>query len=208
MSCAQHIKNFPDYDFNRDYDMSEIIKLYESIDRPDINKILKIIKKDTLVGFSWIDTPLAQVTLFRSDDTLCAIRIISFKRGQGKQAPTSFNSGKKSFFAEYEMLTQLLKEKVTSGNKKLAITNGNLTQNATFGLGRLSFGSGNSTIKCGIEKLNWSFPTAIFLSSSNSKMKFSATKMKSFSLADFDSHNNVWYGYEENQKMIILSGSK
>jgi hypothetical protein len=208
MSCAQDVKNVPDYDFNRHYDMNEIIKSYESIDRPDVNKILEIIKKDTLIGFSWIDTPIGQVTLFKNENTLCGIRVVSFKRGGDKKAPTSFNSGKESLFAEYEMFTLLLKEKVTSDNKKLVITNGNLSQNATFGLGRLAFGGGNSTIKCGSEKLNWSFPTAISLSSSNSNMKFSATKLKRFSLVDIDSYNDAWYGYEENRKMIILFESK
>jgi hypothetical protein len=203
-SCAQEVKNVPDYDFNRDYDLNDIINFYQKIDRPDVDKVLEIIKKHTIIGFSWIEAPLGQVTLFKSDNAICAIRIINFKRGLDKKAATTFDSGNETFFAEYEMSTQFIKESVTASNEKLKIIRGKLTKNSTFGVGRLAFGGGDFTLMCGNEKLYWSFPTAISIPNNDSKIKFSPTSIKSLNVIDYYNKKNIWYGYEENREMIIL----
>jgi len=203
-SCAQNNKNIPQYDFNQSYDLNQIIKASNGVERPGINKVLEIIKNNTIIGFSWIESPLEQITLIRNNDSLCAIKFTSFKRTHDQKPATTFNSGNESFFAKYEMMTTSLKTNVLDKNIS-KIIQGTLTRKATIGIGRLAFGGGDFFLECGRAKLYWSFPTAVFIMSDDHKTQFSFTSNRNFNQVDFNSKNNNWYGFEENREIIIIN---
>lgn len=204
VSCAPESGYVSDYDFNRKYDINEINNATKDIDRPAIDEVLKSIKENTIIGFSWIDAPLNKITLIRDDSSICAIRFISYGRGGDKESATSFSSGDESFFAEYEIYSTPPSENSSVGNRQVMIHKNKVNKGSTFGIGKLAFGGGNSTIKCGHSKFFWSFPTGVFITEKNKAMKFSPTKLSDFNLVNLESINIIWYGYEENRKMLLI----
>lgn len=203
-SCAPDRVFVPNYDFSRKYDINEINNATKDIDRPPVDEVLNFIKKNTIIGFSWIDAPLNQITLIRDNNSMCAIRFISHGKGGDRESATSFSSGEESFFAEYEIYSISLNENTSIGDRQIIVHKEKVNKFSTFGIGRLAFGGGNSTIKCGESEFFWSFPTGVFIAENNKMMKFSPTKLNDFHLINLQNTKIVWYGYEENRKMLLI----
>lgn len=180
----------------KDYPISE-----DSITRPRIETIERIVKDGYVVGFSWIDSPLNQVVLIRVDDVECAIKFTSFNRGADKKEPTPFNSGDESFFAQYEFLES--KNRIISDKKIKSVE-----RFATVGIGRLSFQKGNTSVRCGNAILQWGYPTAIFMSKDDKDVSLTYSKYTDPIKALKESQNVTWYGYDEHRDWFIVPLNK
>ncbi|MGE0474248.1 MAG: hypothetical protein AB7P17_11500 [Nitrospirales bacterium] len=110
----------------------------------------------------YVSAPKGKFLLIRRGPELCAVRIISYRRGHDAGPRTFFHTGDETTYAEYDWIFQgdgsgdLTKSNVESGHD-------DLSRGAFVGLSfHLSMQLGNFDVECGEWKFWWSFPTAVF----------------------------------------------
>lgn len=164
------------------------------VSRPNVDVVEKIIVKNAIVGFSWVDQPLNKILLIKNGKNNCAIKYLSFSRGNDSKKETAFNSGEESFYGEADFYS----------NSKKKINRLKLKRVQTTGIGKLIlFSHNNNYIFCGNEKLIWEYPTATSLLSDGGDVSLAVTRLDDFNKINFEDRNLEWFKFEEGRKIQI-----
>jgi len=174
----------------------------DDVSRDDIESTLKIIQKNIVVGFSWVDLPLNQILLLRHNENICAIQFNSFTMLNDSEEATSFRSGAETLIASYSKY----EFEEGYGNVELdMITTHEVLSEATYGIGRLTFGGGDKIIECGDGDFYWEFPTGVFLSNGDKDLSFYPLLINDFASFENLPSEMEWFGYDESRTKRIIS---
>ncbi len=168
----------------------------DGIVRPSINEILNVIDKKALIGFSWIDMPLYRVILIKSESELCAVKFLSYQRGNDRREATTFNSGEESFEAEIEMSRTKLVNNNFVGFK--SVDKQKLSTGPAIGIGKISIRDGNSVVQCGSSRILWQYPTALMFFGKDDNTLLAPTKF--MDIKSIKKLPSDWYGFEKDRK--------
>lgn len=174
----------------------------DDISRDDIEHTLEIIQKNIVVGFSWVDLPINQILLLKHKKSICAIQFNSFKRLNDSEEATTFKSSAETLMASYS------KYEFEEGYHNMELDNvtfHELVSEATYGIGRLTFGGGDKKIECGDGDFYWEFPTAVFLSRGNKDLSVYPLLINDFANLEKPPSAIKWIGYEEGRAKKIIN---
>lgn len=165
-----------------------------SVSRPNVEVIEKLVRENTIIGFSWIDIPLNKILLIKNGKNRCAIKYLSASRGEDRKENTPFRSGAESFYGVAELF-ELPSQEV----KKL-----NLRILPSRGIGRwILYSPSRNDFRCGRGKLYWGYPSATTIWSDDKGTSLAATSLEEFEEVNFEDPNLRWFEYEEGRKMIL-----
>ena len=158
------------------------------------------------VSYASAGAPLGRLLLIRKGKDVCAIRFTEFHRGHDGKTPTLYNSGEETQFAEYDWFYQgdgsgnFTKKNVTSGHEKLA-------RKPQLGVGRIAYRiNGNTKVKCGPFKLDWSFPNGVAFypgaTPGDYNIELAPTKWRDVSEIKVNFEYLQWYHYDKDEKRV------
>lgn len=174
----------------------------DDISRDDIEHTLEVIQKNIVIGFSWVDLPINQILLLKHKESICAIQFNSFNRLNDGEEATTFKSSAETLMASYSKYEF---EGVYRNVELDKVTIHELVSEATYGVGRLTFGGGDKKIECGDGDFYWEFPTGVFLSRGNKDLSVYPILINDFVNLDKLPSVIKWIGYEEGRTKKIIN---
>jgi hypothetical protein len=178
----------------------EVERRYESLEQST--------QKNATVTYMNASAPRGRILLIRNGKDTCAIRFTDFHRGHDEKTPTVFSSGEETLYAEYDWFYQgdgsgdLTKSNVEVGHRKVK-------EGHMVGVGRFSFPTGTSAIKCGPFSLNWIYPNNVGFGLSNTKEddvgnELAPTKWKEIQEVNLLEPRLKWYRFDEKRIRQII----
>jgi hypothetical protein len=167
------------------------------IDRPNVEAIEDIMKHSAIIGFSWVDQPLARIILIRVDQDICAVRFIGIRKDTTPHKSTTFTSGGHYAYADYEIVKTRIS---TSQSFKTATPMREaLKFEGTAGVGHLWGRRGLNYITCGSAKVIWLYPTALLLRDRKHVIELAPTKWQEFVEIDLAKAALKWYQLDKQE---------
>jgi len=153
---------------------------------------------------SWANAgaPLDKYLLIRDGDFLCAVRFVSYIRGQDARPASFWSSGEETLTAAYEWA--LLRH--NDGTLSIADRGTDKVKfSAPRGFGHLIVGGGYGNVKCGDRKFGWQYPNAInFSQQEGSSMKLAPTRWDRIGDIKLDDAKLIWYSFDRQRKPIAI----
>lgn len=151
------------------------VRKFDKWNSPPIEVVEWIIRTKAVAGFEWVDEPVGRIIPAKRNNTICAFRFISFRRGNDAKKSTAFVSGDEHFWATAEAYQQEIGGKELKANAE-DIKRVEYREGPSYGLGRVfGFGVGTRRIKCGEGQLSWTYPTASVISRKDMQTKLAPT---------------------------------
>lgn len=173
---------------------SELHEVEKQVSAPDVEVVESLINSYSIVGYSWVSQPLGKILLIKTPREICAIRYLSFSRGNDKNESSVFKSGDESFDAIAEKWS-------SKGRHAKKIF---LKKRPFYGIGKLGFSPSENRIQCGDDEYIWEYPTSTIILSKDHTTLLSPTKLESFELINITDKSLIWYGYEEERKIQLV----
>ena len=163
-------------------------------------------KSMTHAMVTWYDAgaPLGKFLLIRKDADLCAVRFTDYRRGHDAKPPTVFNSGEETFQANYTCRCQSER-----GRGFGAVTIGEVSRGASWGIGRLAFENREMNVSCGPFRLPWMYPTRVSFHVTGTKLGDHGIALAPTRWSEIEdvnvSHPRLrWFRYDPARKVMFI----
>lgn len=163
----------------------------------------KIAKHSAYVTYASVGVPLGYLLLIRKENDMCAIRFTEYHRGRDARPPTVTNTGEETLYAEYDWYykssknAKFIDDDQNSGHAKLE-------RKQLTGIGRFSFQSGNTIVRCGPFKLQWYYPNGVGFHSkptpSEEGIEIAPTRWRNIEDIKLTDAKLKWYRYDKEEK--------